>query len=446
MPDPTFRHQKAGLCRRCWQTFRDEASFDAHVSRPCQKVSKGKREKWWALYTSFTPLADATDIAARPHAAPAEHAGGLSGHFGNSPVGDTEDHVRDEMGIPSTSVPSHIPGQATAAASIPSTPAGPRLVPADELQKLQREHEALRERHQQLEQMTQVLFARQLIQETMGQAAAARSVGVAQPQGARPNRPVAPATAGRDDLVQHMDSQSTNVDVHGFMKEVDITGQSLSRTSSGLSAASTSTSTTIHRVAPSPPPRSAELPSAGPNYHHYQHQHQQSEDTHLTAWRPRRPPTSIPDSGYGTEAFHCGGGLCNILAAPPTALVTPSSSLEGPGGGSGNDGRAGKMTESAPIGNRQQEGMGEGAPSAQTPKITATAAASPTPTPTPAPTPPASQPQPQPQQQQQLGFLDDQEMADYDESYRLFYEETSSYLPERSPQLDFDLDFEMAID
>jgi len=50
-------HAKRGVCRRCFAVFNTRDALDKHLTNPCEKVSRGKREKWHILHDTFTPLA-----------------------------------------------------------------------------------------------------------------------------------------------------------------------------------------------------------------------------------------------------------------------------------------------------------------------------------------------------------------------------------------------------
>ncbi|SPQ22447.1 5e866058-37d7-4381-a2d3-dfaba0a65ff5 [Thermothielavioides terrestris] len=307
----------AGVCRCCWQTFNDRQAFDAHVSLPCERVSKGKREKWRVLYQSFTPLLNsATALPGPGQSEPTkeQQRGMFSGHL-NGPLVSNDDNVCDEAGTPPTSVPS--PGLLSSVSFV----GGGSLVPAEEHRKLQEEHRTLRERHQQLERVTQVLLARQLMQDKLTHEAATGPhtgpSGVGTSHTSYPS--ASPDGSERDSLVQHMDSQSTNVDVYRFMEEMeDMEGprQSLPRMNSGLSTASRST---IYHVPLSPPPRRAELPA------------HKSDGSASQAHQP--PPPSIPDSGYGSDQRR--GSLAELLPGAGTGeqadtrpMMPPSNAAE----------------------------------------------------------------------------------------------------------------------
>jgi hypothetical protein len=389
--DSDFRHPRVGVCRSCWRTFDTRTAFDDHLSRYCQRVSKGKKEKWRVLYESFTPLHDSTDTllsSAETTQQTEPQRERVSDYPDESLLLDINDGP-DTAGTPSTSVPSPIALQLAGPA--PEGLNAGRFVPADAHDRLQKEHEALRERHQQLERMAQALLIQRLMQENLKPATTPSSDGKppSSTSSKQSRSATSPATSDRDNLVQHMDSQSTDVDVHAFMEEVEGTRQSLSRMSSGLTTASRST---IHRVPPSPPSRHAELPGAkqGDQPSH------QAKDT--LAHRPP-PPPSIPDSGYGTENRR--GSLGDLLAgvgagadagqlAVAMRPLTPPSSTE---------------VVQEPKGAPGGEGIPWGeSPSQQNPRVGSD-------------TPPSSSSAPH---HNQPVFLTDQDM-DYDDAYNMFY-------------------------
>ncbi|KAK4163499.1 hypothetical protein QBC43DRAFT_212887 [Cladorrhinum sp. PSN259] len=280
-----FQHPRVGVCRWCWKTFPDRPSFDAHVSRPCEKVSKGKREKWRVLLESFTPLVSSTgDMVSREGSElvqESEEEGWKQLSQGLDNSLDMEDGQACRS--PPTSVPS--PTLLYPAA----TPGAVAFVPMNEHRRLQKEHEVLREQHQLLGQVTKVLVAQKLAEETstrkqpldprtsMLLAAISASATSSTSKNHQQGDSVSTLTHGsssnsdQDNLVQHMDSQPTDhVDIQGLMEEVDEEHKTLSRQNSGISTTSKST---VHHVRTSPPPFS----------------------TGKTAC------ISHPDSGYGTE-------------------------------------------------------------------------------------------------------------------------------------------------
>ncbi|KAL2135530.1 hypothetical protein VTI74DRAFT_8136 [Chaetomium olivicolor] len=372
--NPVFRHPRVGVCRSCWRTFSDRQAFDAHISHPCERVSKGKREKWRVLYESFTPLVDPADHAlsgvdSSQHSE--EQWQTFSEHLDTV---DHEDEAPDHIRTPSTSVPS--PMLFESAEFGPLDPGNRPFVPADEHHRLQQEHQALQQQHQQLERMTRALLVRQLVQETMRQTTATPDVKLPAVDSPKSNSS-AIRLSDRESLCQHMNSRSTDVDVHAFVAEMENTHRSLSRMNSGLSTASQST---IHRVPPSPPPRSAGLPGEANGGGATQ------QGKHSLAHRAPLP--SIPDSGYGTEHRRC-----SLFDLPTDAVqqaaerpLTPRSSREQP-----EDMKP--TIDGLPWGD---------SPSQRMPRVNILSPHN---------------------SQQQPGFLMDHDMADYDDySYNIFYQ------------------------
>ncbi|KIH92996.1 hypothetical protein SPBR_02214 [Sporothrix brasiliensis 5110] len=68
---------QAGLCRRCWTSFTDQAAFNTHVEmgRPCARASRSKREKYSQILRTFcTPRPETTTAAPAPGTRPATPA------------------------------------------------------------------------------------------------------------------------------------------------------------------------------------------------------------------------------------------------------------------------------------------------------------------------------------------------------------------------------------
>lgn len=436
LDDPEFRHPRVGVCRFCWRSFSNKLEFDAHLSIPCQRVSRGKEEKWRVLHDSFTPLCDPADTII-PVTQPAQQTGDGQNVVSlpdDSPMADAggDTNGADEAGTPSTSVPSPVLPSDTGS-FLPAPMNAGRIVSVDEHSRLQREHNALRERHQQLERVAQVLLAQRMMQQpNLSHSAATTNdnVVIPGPSSVRQtsNHPIrTKAPLDRDNLVQHMDSQSTNVDVQGFMNEMEDTFSQQSASGyNSASASSTASRSTIHRVPPSPPSQPAPLPGdkvENPPSHHT-----------TTALAHRPPLPSIPDSGYGTEQRR--GSLGELQQEALAKLITPPSSNEAavaPG-----------VTEATTT-----DDLGNIPPNSNSSTSTrnsnsgydselhwgATA------------TPPLRRVQhklsPHHSQNSDL-FLADQEMADYsDQDYSLFYQDSSGrnlFNPNASPN-GFDFEF-----
>jgi hypothetical protein len=349
------------------------------------------------LFESFTPLCDTTDAAFSDIDTAAEQIEGpwetIPAHRDDSLV-PSGNYALDEPGTPPTSVPSPADFQ-FAELGFLSSGVG-HSVSAGDHDKLQRDYEALREKHQQLERMTQALLIQRLFQESMAHTTAAgrepKPSAPALSNSVRPN--TWPVMSDRDSLFQHMDSQSTDVDVHGFMKEMEATRQTLSRNDSGMSTVSRST---IHHVPPGSPSQSAEL-ELPPFVKSGGSARPQTE--HSPAHRPPLP--SIPDSGYGTEQRR--GSLGDLPLGTgqhvATEQLTPPAAVEA----------------DKPI----SEGLTWLGDSPLQPALPASNTLSP--------------------RHNQTGFFTENEMAEYDDSFSLFYQD-NNILQSRASPLGFTFDF-----
>ncbi|KAL1840103.1 hypothetical protein VTJ49DRAFT_798 [Mycothermus thermophilus] len=374
--DPDFQHPRAGVCRTCWQSFDNRSAFETHVAAPCPKVSKGKREKWRVLFESFTSLRDSTDDAS--------HGADAVQNLAETEMElcEPDHHLPETAKIPPISVPASTASSGTALGPSPNDGAV-HIVPASELARIQREHQALRQRNQQLERMAKALLIQRLYRENL-RAPAASSPGVRTPTSSTKDCQLGtaiPALSDRDNLLQHMDSQSTDVDVHAFMAEFADARQVLNGTQLGPTATGPSQSA-IHRVPPSPPTQLANYPDAGSNQ--------------ANNWQSKAQPLpSIADSGYGTEQRRASLATIQVIN-PEDAAVVP----------------AGPLTQPSTAGATEQKGVDEADSSlAHGGCYTSTN---------------TSQP----------GFLTDQDMADYaDPSYNIFYQD--HVLQSRPPPLGF---------
>lgn len=78
----------AGLCRNCWKAFTDRGEFTRHFTQSCPRVSRGKREKFRLLFSTFcTELEGEEDDE--------EMEGSAEG---NSPAADAGDEDEDAEG------------------------------------------------------------------------------------------------------------------------------------------------------------------------------------------------------------------------------------------------------------------------------------------------------------------------------------------------------------
>lgn len=311
--DSEYCHPRLGLCRRCWLAFNQRDDFENHLSLVCDKVSKGKREKWRILHDSFTPLI--------PQPGDSEQLDGLPGSdrvqsgFGSRRSSNFQDfsfstqrkgkNWADHSTSPISGPPSAFPGpgldMATAARAGTGHGYNTEFVPLSEHMSLKREyhqlrqdHQVLRQKHQKLLETTRAPFP-QAYQDTTPSAASQKpdnaffALRAAGQLHRRPGSNSKDTASDQESLVLHMDSQSTDVDIQGLMNEAP---ETLSRHNSGLTSMSRST---IHHVPTSPPPLPADDAS-------------DCEDDSGEAQESSRPPPSIPDSGYGTDPRRCSLG------------------------------------------------------------------------------------------------------------------------------------------
>lgn len=323
--DPNYPHPRVGICRRCWRTWHDQAEFDQHAANPCNKVSKGKREKWQILYEGFTPLVDISMSQAAPER-PLQVIGSQPEELRQSPSRQSgffmaslwDDHV---------STPSSVSSQADiyAQPSAPPVPVpGQALIPTEEYyMRLEKENAQLRQLVAATAQDRHVhggpshnprgshFAGGPSMSLHLGPLSTDRLV-------ASSSRPAAPGSTRqgqspeRDNLILHMGSQPhRDVDVHGLMNEPK---ENLSRHNSGLSSSSKST---IHHVSNSPPQRLDEYPDA-----------REATNAQATKATPnRKPPTSIPDSGYASAGNRNRHGSLGDIYMPTRNHHRNSSSL-----------------------------------------------------------------------------------------------------------------------
>ncbi|KAK4200480.1 hypothetical protein QBC40DRAFT_70959 [Triangularia verruculosa] len=299
--DENFRHPRVGVCRWCWLTFTDQPEFETHVANTCEKVSKGKREKWRVLLNSFTPLVDQPSHT----------------HSGFDLVRESEEDGWDQLSRGLEESPevdsSACAPMASPALAYPTTHGD--FVPLTEHQRLMREYQALQERYRRLRgHATQAMYAQQVSGSARNQSPDARDNMLLAAMSRESHKVENSAVthqqhtlSDRDNLVQHMDSQSTDVDVQGFLEEVDSTHTGLTRQNSGFSTTSRST---IHHVPPSPPVKSLD----------YADGEQQDAAHGSGSQNPRKQPTSHADSGYATEGRR--GSLAELGMSTVAGVAT----------------------------------------------------------------------------------------------------------------------------
>ncbi|KAB5570629.1 hypothetical protein GE09DRAFT_714478 [Coniochaeta sp. 2T2.1] len=286
-PEELF-HVKRGVCRRCWEVFTDHEAFQSHISTECEKTSKGKREKWRILHDSFTPLAtDFTTPTQQPvtPGLPLPHHQPWTTGIAGAGAHDDEDDSPNAAPSP------------TAVELGPRVPLEPEV--DAELEKLRRENRQLK------------AFARVVLKQAKGVIDLSRLVAIPSlleaieggtefgpgsnvPQLGRltfhGNESLEDGAPDPASLVGHMNSQPTDVDAQGMMDDIQ---QTLSRTSSGMSGSDRST---IRHVSNSP--RQGFEPYPGDSSRTPQ---QRTVKSHGGPTPMRHQPTSLPDSGYGSD-------------------------------------------------------------------------------------------------------------------------------------------------
>lgn len=310
--DAEYPHPRVGVCRRCWRQFYQRDAFEEHTTSTCDKVSKGKREKWQVLYDSFTPLVDPStnlDNTQTLHSprgeelqdelelgrSPSRQSGFfISGVYGTSwdePISPTS-----AAPVPSFMAPSETP-----VASIPECGS----ISLQEYERLQQEHNALR---QQFEKMANALLVSRTYQNPTGFGSVAQGprpsplvpmAGSSVPAGPSQMQPLFPrsASSDRDNLLQHMGTHPLDFDIDPLMNE---SHETLSRQNSGVSSTPRSSHSTVHHVTNSPPLPTEDFDPA---------------DDHGTG-KPRaaKPPTS--DSGYISITNQRHGSFGDITSMP----------------------------------------------------------------------------------------------------------------------------------
>ena len=300
--DEDYPHPRVGVCRRCWRQFSERQAFEEHAAGSCDKVSKGKREKWQILHDSFTPLLDSA-VAAENMVSP-------SLNFGEASMQDEPIHspVRPSRFVsanapwsqppvspaaPIASQVSYFPRRSVLATST----SGEALVSAQEYERIHKERNHLRERTQQLER---ILAERGLPLQSGGLSGGMPLLSDT-PRSAPPISDAQPVSPDRDSLVLHMGSKPEEVDVQGLMNEPQ---ENLSRQNSDMSSGSRST---VHHVTTSPPQRLVEYEERDC------HKPGNQQDT---ATPNRNACPSIPDSGYSSAGHRRYGSFGDIGHMP----------------------------------------------------------------------------------------------------------------------------------
>lgn len=304
--DDEHRHPKVGLCRRCWVSFSDRGDFDRHVSVECEKTSKGKREKWEILYNTFTPIhgqgASAPSSKAYGNPVVQSQISSSGSTFVPSQPQDTQPASATLLDQKVLATPSQHPTTADLAGQAQNGD-DCSFVSMSEYRLLQEKVQGMTTEVQGMKRLMAAIILQNGRQGVMASSLQptpnlnAFNWTVREPQDSVMGTPagvgdvtmeIAPDRFDRGSLVGYMNSQSTDVDPKGLMDEVERT---LSRANSGVG----SDRSALRHVPTSPPARTHEdadvdpSGSSGPSRAHGQPQ------------PPAHQPTSIPDSGYGSD-------------------------------------------------------------------------------------------------------------------------------------------------
>jgi hypothetical protein len=104
--DEDYPHPVAGLCRMCWKNWEDRQLFDEHMRTSCQKVSKGKMEKFQSLYRTFCGPQAMMAKEEHDSAEPSRRTSGVASSGPGEPSSSHSRHVSHSIG-PGTLGESH---------------------------------------------------------------------------------------------------------------------------------------------------------------------------------------------------------------------------------------------------------------------------------------------------------------------------------------------------
>jgi len=319
---------KAGICKTCWRIFRDRAEFDSHVAGSCGKVSRGKREKFFQLYTAFCTDGEPGDggpLRSRAHAAsPAPPALDVdmedSDDEGTEPPegGRGEDPVREEGEAVTAGEHRHLVERVQAVEGTCEELRGTCQELRDTCQKLWEEKQALLKSNKTLEEQLARMArfiqtrARPNPNPEPPTSAFFASIHVGRPAAAAGGSDEAPRDA-RDtaSLVGGMNSAPFVLDRGGLMDE--LVRDTARRTGTGLSSGSDRSS--VRHV-----PHSPRFPSPKDG---------RDGGGKPQAPRPAAARTST-DSGYAGsstkgKASVAAPGAEGADAAPPTPTPAPAA-------------------------------------------------------------------------------------------------------------------------
>ncbi|KAK3340258.1 hypothetical protein B0H65DRAFT_431319 [Neurospora tetraspora] len=272
--DKNYLHPRVGLCRRCWQPFFDHLEFQSHLDLECEKVSKGKREKWRIMRDLFTPLVQQHN-----------EQSSLSQDLDMAGQENTAHRTRGSINM-SNKAGDHSRQDSVSGTATPANYG--TLVPSRS--SLESEIHLLREENRQLRES---LMAQESRRESLASTVHSSAVHLASevPSGlglvSAPRMPNSKdSNSDQESLVGYMDSQSTDVDRDGLMSE---TPETFMRQRQGLGLPSHST---VHHVPTSPSPLLIDSFQDVPNF--------SQPPTSASLFSARKHPTSLADSAYGT--------------------------------------------------------------------------------------------------------------------------------------------------
>jgi hypothetical protein len=259
----------------CWLVFSDRVAFRNHFSTACKPASKGKKQKWLVLFEAFTPLVD-RDEELEGHGRPGESAH-ESGHAAESAV--------DGTGSSATFEPYETMSFASCMSEAVTVTRGTL---ANDMIWAYRRGAATPKSHESAFTASGE-FRDRVLQDGLppSRVDALSGAGMQLHMDQYTAVNVAQASDRVGEQVGHMDSQSIDVDPAAMHRE-------LQEQSSSSSSGGGSTTSNVRHVPNSPP-----VPFNNESFATF---------SPLVAPAPpvmletpgRRPPTSLPDSGYAS--------------------------------------------------------------------------------------------------------------------------------------------------
>ncbi|KAK3401156.1 hypothetical protein B0T20DRAFT_451760 [Sordaria brevicollis] len=300
--DKNYPHPRVGLCRRCWQPFHDPLEFQSHLDLGCEKVSKGKREKWRIMRDLFTPLLQQHD-----------EQGNLPEDFHME--GQATPITRTRGSTSMTNEAGHNSRKGSASHTVAhGTLAPSRSTLENEIQKLKEENRQLRESLMAQESRRESLASTVYSNAVHNESDLPPDLGLV----SAPRVPNSQdSSSDQESLVGYMDSQPTDVDRDGLMSE---TPDTFMRQRRGPSLTSQST---VHHVPTSPSPLLIDSFHDAPSF--------SQPSTRMSLFPSRKNPTSLADSAYGTCTDPRRGSL-----GEPGQAGAPAAAMAGMSGSHGD--------------------------------------------------------------------------------------------------------------